>query len=264
MAGIPGLDFVNSGGMVMMPANMVTILYIVAFLGIFMFIGSMLFLKSNIPEIVALLKSHILKRPWVHVHTSLNQLEFYAPKRSGEKADENTYDMDKYLGVKLVPDPATVENSVNGRRIVHYYSKAAPSFTAKQAAACRDVTKTLKEKGIEATESVIDNIFIASDNELNTWYADNPEALKIIKEIKDELSTTFIEDGQFVWQTVEDFINVSSIETARALEEFKSIAHEQADEMYRNTGKPKDMRETVVYALVLIVGMAVAYKIMAG
>ena len=66
------------------------------------------FLKSKMPEAISLMKAEMFKRPWVHIHTSLNQLAFDAPKRSGKDQDENCYEMNKALGLKLVPDPEAV------------------------------------------------------------------------------------------------------------------------------------------------------------
>jgi len=220
------------------------------------------FIKGKIPEAVSLMKAELLKRPWVHIHTSLNQLIMAAPKRSGEDQGENCYDMDKYLGLKIVPNPEKVENTENGRRIIHYYSKAASPLTAKEAAACRDVIEHLKERGVRLTESLVDSLFIASDEELENWYKEsNPEMLKLITDLKIELQNKFIHDGQFVWETVKDFIFAASNETSRSLDEFKSIAHEQADERVRALTSGKDAKQTLMYGVVLIFTLAIGYKI---
>lgn len=221
------------------------------------------FIKGKIPEAVSLMKAELLKRPWVHVHTSLNQLAMFAPKRSGKEEDENCYDMSKYLGHKIVPDPEAVEHSdASGRRVIHYYSKAAPALTAKQAAACRDVIKHLKLRGIKITESLVDALFIATDKELEEWYANEPEMLELVKTLKIELQNKFIHDGQFVWETVKEFIFAASNETSRSLDEFKSIAHEQADERVRASTNGADMKQNLTYFLIVVIGMAIAYKIM--
>jgi len=237
-------------------------LMMVAMLSSIMFMFLVVFIKGKIPEASSLMKAELFKRPWVHIHTSLNQLEMYAPKRTGNKQDENTYDVDKYLGVKLVPDPEKVENTVNGRRIIHYYSKAAPPLTAKESAACRDVLDHLSVKGIRPTESLIDALFIASDEEINSWYAEDEEMLRTIYSLKSELQNKFIQDGQFVWEVVKDFIFAASNDTARALDEFKSIAHEQADDINRKAQPGGDIRTNLMYFLIVVFGLAVAYKIM--
>jgi len=228
----------------------------------FMLFFLITFLKGKIPEIISVMKAEMFKRPWVHVHTSLNQLELYAPKRSGDKQDENTYDMEKYLGVKITPNPEKVESSVNGRRIIHYYSKSAPSLTAKEAAACRDVLKHLSEQGMQPTESLIDALFVATDEELKEWYGEDSNVYREVNRLKTELQNKFIQDGQFVWATVKDFIFAASNETSRSLDEFKSIAHEQADERIRALMPGGDIKVTLTYALVLVFGLAVGYKIM--
>ena len=219
------------------------------------------FIKGKIPEAVSVMKAELLKRPWVHIHTSLNQLAFDAPKRSGKDQDENCYEMSKFLGLKLVPDPEAVEHTENGRRVVHYYSKAAPPITAKQAAACRDVIEHLKGRGVGLTEPLVDALFIASDEELQSWYGDNPEMLTLVNELKVELQTKFIHDGQFVWTTVKEFIFAASNETSRSLDEFKSIAHEQADERVRASTNGSDVKQNLLYFVMVVFTLAIAYKI---
>ena len=219
------------------------------------------FIKGKIPEAVSVMKAELFKRPWVHVHTSLNQLSFDAPKRSGKDNDENCYEMSKFLGLKLVPDPEAVEHTDNGRRVIHYYSKAAPPITAKQAAACRDVIKHLKGRGVNLTEPLVDALFIASDEELQSWYGNDLKMLVLVNDLKDELKTKFIHDGQFVWTTVKEFIFAASNETSRSLDEFKSIAHEQADERVRAATSGSDAKQTLMYGVIVLFALAIAYKI---
>lgn len=221
------------------------------------------FIKSKIPEVVSLMKASILKRPWVHIHTSLNELIFDAPKRSGDDQSENCYDMSKFLGLKIVPDPGMVEHTDEGRRVIHYYSKAAAPISAKEAAACRDVIDHLKDRGVRTTESLVDALFIASEEELNEWYGESdPDMLKLVKSLKLELQNKFIRDGQFVWEVVKDFIFAASNETSRSLDEFKSIAHEQADDRFRGTKQPADIKQTLLLFVMVVFVVAVAYKIM--
>ena len=219
------------------------------------------FIKGKIPEAVSVMKAELLKRPWVHIHTSLNQLSFESPKRSGKDKDENCYEMSKFLGLKLVPDPEAVEHTDNGRRVIHYYSKSAPPITAKQAAACRDVIEHLKGRGVGLTEPLVDALFIASEEELQSWYGDNPDMLKLVNDLKSELQTKFIHDGQFVWTTVKEFIFAASNETSRSLDEFKSIAHEQADERVRAVTSGSDAKQTLMYGVIVLFALAIAYKI---
>jgi len=220
------------------------------------------FIKGKIPEVISVMKAELYKRPWVHVHTSLNQLALYAPKRSGDKDDENCWDMEKFLGIKLVPNPEMVEHSETGRRIIHYYSKGAPAINAKEAAACRDVIDHLKTRGVQPTEAIIDALFIATDDELEEWYGEsNPELLKTVATLKAELQTRFIHDGQFVWEVVRDFIFAASNETSRSLDEFRSIAHEQADERIRAMMPGHDSKQTLMYGVIIIFALAIGYKV---
>lgn len=234
----------------------------VATLSSMLFLFMITFIKGKIPEIMSVMKAEMTKRPWVHIHNSLGQLELFAPKRSGDKADENTYSLDKWLGCHFVPDPQQVEHTITGRRIIHYYSKSAPPITAQQAAACRDVIDHLSEQGVKPTESVIDAIFIATDEELEAWYVDDDEMLRTIYLLKEELQNKFIKDGQFVYQVVRDFIFAASNDTARSLDEFKSISHEQADDINRKTQPGGDMKITLMYFIIVIFALAVGYKIM--
>lgn len=219
------------------------------------------FIKSKIPEVVMLMKAELFKRPWVHIHTSLNQLAFAAPKRSGDDQSENCYEMDKYLGLKIVPDPEKVEHTMEGRKVIHFYSKAAASLTAKEAAACRDVIEHLKENGVRTTESLVDSLFIATDKELESCYNDDPETLELVLRLKYELQNKFIHDGQFVWEVVKDFIFAASNETSRSLDEFKSIAHEQADDRFRGIAQGTDIRQSLLYFVMVIFVIAIGYKI---
>lgn len=248
-------------GLMLVDQNMFFALVGLSIFSTFITLMLVVFLKSKMPEAISLMKAEMFKRPWVHVHTSLGQLDFDAPKRSGDEQDENCYEMKRAYGIKLVPDPEAVEHTENGRRVIHYYSKAAPPITAKQAAACRDVVEHLKKRGVSLTEPLIDALFIASEEELNSWYGDTPEMLKLVNELKAELQVKFIHDGQFVWTTVKEFIFAASNETSRSLDEFKSIAHEQADERVRASTNGADMKQNLMLFTVVIFVIAIGYKI---
>lgn len=249
-------------GATVIPNQILYTLYILCAVSISLLLFLVTFIKGKIPEIVSIMKAELFKRPWVHIHTSLNQLLLFSPKRSGDDQSENCYDMTKFLGLKIVPNPEMVEHTENGRRIIHYYSKAAPPFTAKEAAACRDVIEHLQSRGIRTTESLVDALFIATDDELNNWYAENnPEMLELIQSLKLELQNKFIQDGQFVWEVVKDFIFAASNETSRSLDEFKSISHEQADERVRALTGGTDAKTTLMYGVIILFTLAIAYKI---
>jgi hypothetical protein len=70
-----------------------------------------------------------------------------------------------------------------------------------------------------------------------------------------------IRDGQFVYQTVQDFIFAAQSETARAMDEYKGIANERAAEAAK-LGVVKDNIMYVFYFVVLMMGFAIAYKIL--
>lgn len=249
-------------GTTLLPDNILYALCILCGLSYFLLFFMITFIKGKVPEAASLIKAELFKRPWIHVHTSLNQLIMYAPKRSGKDKDDNTWDMEKFLGVKIVPDPEMVEYTQNGRAVSHYYSKSAPAITAKEAAACRDVIEHLKHRGIAPTDVIVDALFIANDEELEEWYGESdPEMLRTIYELKNELNNKFIHDGQFVYEVVKDFIFAASNETSRSLDEFKSIAHEQADERFRNVSSGKNDKQTLMFGVIFLFALAIAYKI---
>ena len=233
-------------------------MFAAAIIGWFAFFGLMVFIKSKIPETVVYMKSSMLKRPIVNMHTSLKLLLKFAPKREG--GDGNMYETPKEFGVKLIPSHEKVEHTMYGRREINFYSKAGTALTAKEVKACEDVYDTLKEFGIEPTESIVDALFIASDEELKKMYEDDEVMLRTVVQIKERLKNQFIKDGQFVWQTAENFIFAAASETARGMDEYKSIAEERADERVK-PGMSKDSRMMIFYMAFFLMLIAIVYKI---
>jgi len=174
-----------------------------------------------------------------------------------------------------------------GRRHIHYYSKASTALLAKIAAACRDFEYVLKKNGIEPTESVIDSILVADDQELieryppvevleGETYPDTEtfeveggaivrmsDGYNTIQQLRDELNDMVIRDGQFVFQTVQGFVFAVQAETARGLDEYCGIANERAVEAAGLVEK-KDYTMTIFLFVFLIIGFAIAYKILSG
>lgn len=229
-----------------------------AIIGWFAFFGVLVFIKSKVPEVIPYMKSSMFKRPIVNMHTALTLLVKFAPKRDG--GDGNMYETPKEFGVKLIPNPTKVEHTPEGRREINFYSKAGVALTAKEVKACEDVYDTLKSFGIEPTESIIDALFIASDDELEQWYEDDDEMLRTLVQVKERLKNQFIKDGQFVWQTVENFIFAAASETARGMDEYKSIAEERADERVK-PGMSKDSRMMIFYMAFFLMLIAIVYRI---
>jgi len=229
-----------------------------ALFGLFAFFGLAILIKNKVPEAVPYIKASLFKRPIVNMHTALNLILKFAPKREG--GDGNMYDLPKEFGVKLIPSHEKVEHTPEGRREVNFYSKAGVALTAKDVKACEDVYDTVKSFGIDPTESIIDALFIASDDELEEWYKEDEEMLRDIAQIKERLKNQFIKDGQFVWQTVENFIFAAASETARGMDEYKSIAEERADERVK-PGMSKDSRMMIFYMAFFLMLIAIVYKI---
>jgi len=271
--------------MVTIPAYWFQGLVVAVVVLVFLLVGLIMAIKAKIPEAPTLLKASILNRPVVQLHTTLGQTRLYAPDREGKDHDGNMYEI-KNMGVKLLPDPHLVEH-LGTRRHIHYYSKAGTAVLAKVAAACRDFNYVLKKHGIEPTESIIDSILVADDQELLERYPpvevqeDEPcsgddesfevdgtlfrmsDGYNTIRMIRDELRNMVIRDGQFVFQTVQDFIFAAQAETARGLDEYCGIANERAVEAAGLVEK-KDYTMTVFLFVFLIIGFAIAYKILAG
>ena len=243
-------------------------------------------IKTKIPDLSVLLKASMFGRPLVNVHTNLMESRLYAPKREGKKHDGNMYDVEG-TGVKIIPAPDMIEHN-RGNRIIQYYSKAGTAISAKIAAACRDIGWVLNAHGIDPDEMFIDSLLVASDEELLERYppievdpnAKIPEDQKFemvidgdvktmvmtnryhqIYELRAELREMVIRDGQFVYQTVQDFIFAAQSETARAMDEYKGIANERAAEAAK-LGVVKDNIMYVFYFVVLMMGFAIAYKIL--
>jgi len=217
------------------------------------------FLKSNLPEAGVLMLASFKKRPVVQVHDNMGRTSLFAPALEGKRKDGNMYDI-KSIGVKIVPSFEMVEH-LGRRRHIHFYSKASVSINAKIASACRDFNNVLKAHGITPNESMIDSLLIATNEELQAWYP--PEECEQLQMLKNELNHTVIKDGQFVYQVVRDFVFAAQNETSRALDEYKSIAKERAAED-ANLGYEKDKIMYIFYFVFLIIGAAIAYKMITG
>jgi len=258
---------------------------VAAFSVVFLIVRAVV-IQTKVPNLGVLLKASVTGRPLVNVHTTLMESKLYAPKREGKKSDGNMYDIES-IGVKLIPAPNMIEHDQN-HRIIQYYSKAGTAVSAKIAAACRDIGWVLNAHGIDPDEMFIDSLLVASDEELLERYPPievDPNAkisedrkfevmvdgdLKTmvmtsryskIYELRAELREMVIRDGQFVYQTVEDFIFAAQSETSRAMDEYKGIANERAADAAK-LGVTKENIMYVFYAVVLMMGFAMAYKML--
>jgi len=255
------------------------ILVIVLF---FLLVALIMAIKTKLPEAPALLKASILHRPVVQLHTHLMETKLFAPPQEGKKNDGNMYNLPG-MGVKLIPDPSAIEH-LDTRRHIHYFSKASIAVTAKVAAACRDFNSVLKQHGIEPTESIIDSILVANDQELMERYQPVPvlagetcdetfeeegvlwrmsAGYNTIRQLQTELREMTIRDGQFVFQTVQDFIFAVQAQTSRGQDEYCSIANERAVAAAGLVERP-DHTKTIFVLVFVVFAFAIAYKIMFG
>lgn len=251
---------------------------------VFLLIALIMAIKTKMPEAAVLLKASIFNRPVVQLHTPLGETKLFAPPLEGKKHDGNMYEIQS-MGVKLIPDPAAIEH-LGTRRHIQYYSKASIAVQAKVAAACRDFKSVLHRNGIEPSESIIDSILVATDHELIERYPPVPvlageesqedttfeedgviwrtsDAYNTIRHLQDELKNMVIHDGQFVFQTVQDFIFAVQAQTSRGQDEYCSIANERAVAAAGLVEK-KDYTMTIFLFVFLLIGGAIAYKIVAG
>ncbi len=224
----------------------------VAFISTAALLGLLTFLKSHLPEAGTLLKASMKNRPVVQIHTNLGETLLYAPDREGKKSDGNMYDISR-MGVKIIPNPEQVEH-LGKRRHIHYYSKAGVGLSAKIAAACRDFNEIVASHGVTPNEDIVDALLIANDEEIAAWY---PDQVEQFKNLKLELENAVIKDGQFVFQTVKDFVFAAQNETSRSLDEYKSIAKERAMEDAK-LGIVNDKIMYIFYFVFLIIGAVIA------
>lgn len=250
---------------------------------LFLLIALVMAIKTKMPEAPTLLKASVFNRPIIQLHTVLGETRLFAPAQEGKKHDGNMYNIPN-MGVKLIPDPALVEH-LGTRRHIQFFSKAGTAVSAKAAAACRDFEWVLKRHGVEPTESIIDSILVADDSVLLERYPPVPvlegetvtddafeedgvvwqmsAGWNTIHALQDELRNMVIRDGQFVFQTVSNFIFAVQAETSRGLDEFRSIANERAAAAAGLVEK-KDYTMTIFLFVFLLIGGAIAYKIVAG
>ena len=230
-----------------------------------------IFMMFTIPEIRVFLTAQITKRPILQIHTALKQTKLYSPKLEGKKKNENRYRMPEH-GTKFTPLPEMVEH-VGAFRHVNYYSKAPIALEAKAIAAFRDIENLLKHHGINPTETILDILITMTDEEIDDLYeveAESLENTKILlnptelKKIRTTLQNSFIKDGQFVWETAKNFVFLMQTETSRSLDESIAIAREQAIEDARLGTVDKQSMMTIIYIVTLLMGGAIAYKMLVG
>lgn len=227
---------------------------------------------TSVAEIKTLVYAKLTKRPLILMHTALKETRLYSGKLEGKsKKKFNKYDLPEF-GTKFTPLPEMV-NHMGGSRVIDYYSKCPLAIEAKAIAAFRDVENLLKEHGITPTETILDIIITMSDDEIKQLYEINAISLENIDitltpddivEIRDTLRHQFIKDGQFVYEVAKDFVFLMQTETARSLDESIAIAREQAIEDARLGVADKNTQMTIIYVITLLMGGAIAYKILVG
>ena len=224
---------------------------------------------AMVPGLFTLLKANILGKPLVHIHDSLNHIKTVVPSIEGKKHDGNMYNI-KNMGVKFIPNPSLVEHT-GSRPIINYYSKAPVALLAKIAAACGACANAIRQKGLEVNESTVDMLLIASDEEIHEMCLKTDEAgervvaegYKEIMSLRDELKKTVIPEGQFIYQTVQDFIFAAQALTARGLDEAIGIANERAVDAVKFRSTTDYMMYAMVFVF-LMFGAAIAYIMITG
>lgn len=220
------------------------------------------------PAVMPFAKAKLMKRPVVFIHTAINSLRVAAPKREGKKHDGNMFDLGSTEGIKFVPEPRQVTH-YNDVRVINYYTKAPIPITPKQAAACNTMVQMLQSRGIETTDSLLDTLILVDDDALDgiseEWLNleqknDRHVSIDEIKALREEMRTTIIKDGEFTFQTVQQLVMLAQTQTARSLSEYTAIAEERAAHDAALGKSDKDSMQVVMYVIMLLIGGAVAYR----
>jgi ribosomal protein L19E len=253
---------------VMLPDTLFYILVGVAGVASVGFLGLGFIVLQVAPAVLPFAKAKLFKRPVVFIHTAINSLRVAAPKREGKKHDGNMLDLGSTEGVKFVPEPRQVTH-YNDVRVINYYTKAPIPITPRQAAACNTLTQMLQARGIEASDSLLDTLILVDDEALENiseeWLNleqkdERHVSIDEIKALREELRTTIIKDGEFTFQTVQQLVMLAQTQTARSLSEYTAIAEERAAHDAALGKLDKDNMQMVMYLIMLLIGGAVAWR----
>ncbi|MCK4526028.1 hypothetical protein KAW18_01550 [candidate division WOR-3 bacterium] len=217
------------------------------------------------PQARAILKAGMTGRPLVLIHTTLRGVEFLTPKRKGDKKEGMPmYDIPQH-NVKFIPDAAITESS-RGIKIINYYSKYAMATSPKVVAAIRTIKHILAENDWEAMWKDLPNpkIFNRYDMimQLRPDEIEDKELAKKIEKVQHELKTAFIEDGQFIFSAVDEYIRTPALMAAH-LDGTISVIEKRAWERMKGLEVPK-IFPYVIICIMLLMGSAIAYKIVVG
>lgn len=217
------------------------------------------------PQARAILKAGMTNRPLVLIHTPQRGVEFHTPKRKGDKKEGMPmYDIPEH-NVKFLPDAEISERS-RGIKIINYYSKYAMATSPKIVAAIETIKHILAENDWEALWKDVPNpkMFNRYDMimKLHPEDIDDKKLSDRIAKVQHELKTAFIEEGQFVFSAVDEYIRTPALMAAH-LDGTISVIEKRAWERMKGLEVPK-IFPYIMMAIMLLMGGAISYKIVVG
>lgn len=217
------------------------------------------------PQARAILIAGMSGRPLVLIHTPLRSVEFFTPKRKGTKKEGlPMYDIPEH-NVKFVPDADISERS-KGIKIINYYSKYATAMSPKMVAAVQTIKELLAEYDWESLWKDIPNPKLMNRYDmimkLQPDDIEDKELADKIRKVQHELKTVFIQDGQFVFSAVDEYVRTPALMAAH-LDGTIATIEKRAWERMKGIQDTKIM-PYVIMIVALLMGGSIAYTIIAG
>ena len=228
-------------------------------------IGVMLvvILLYKYPQAKAILKAGMTNRPLVLIHTPQRGVEFHTPKRRGkQKEGLPIYDIPQH-NVKFIPDAEISERS-RGIKIINYYSKYAMATSPKIVAAMQTIKHILAEYDWEAIWKDLPDpkIFNRYDMimKLKPDEIEDKELADKIRKVQHELKTAFIEDGQFIFSALNEYVRTPALMAAH-LDGTISTIEKRAWERMKGIQDNK-IFPYVIMIVMLLMGGSIAFTIL--
>ena len=217
------------------------------------------------PQARAILIAGMSGRPLVLIHTPLRGVEFFTPKHKGTKKEGlPMYDIPQH-NIKFVPDADISERS-RGIKIINYYSKYATATSPKISAAVQTIKEILAEHDWESLWKDIPNPKLMNRYDmimkLNPEDIEDKELADKIRKVQHELKTIFIQDGQFVFSAVGEYVRTPALMAAH-LDGTIATIEKRAWERMKGIQDTKLM-PYILMCVMLLMGGAIAYTIIAG
>lgn len=250
--------------LVAVPQELILVLVVFLAIAVMGFLLVMMLLYKY-PQARAILKAGMSGRPLVLIHTPLRGVEFFTPEHKGKKKEGlPMYNIPQH-NVKFVPDADISERS-RGIKIINYYSKYATATSPKIAAAVQTIKTILAEYDWESLWKDVPNpkLFNRYDMvmKLQPEDIDDKELADKIRKVQHELRTVFIQDGQFVFSAVDEYVRTPALMAAH-LDGTIATIEKRAWERMKGLQDTKIM-PYVIMAIALLMGAAISYTIISG